>query len=57
MADMMVAAGIDAAGDIEIERADLALPLGIGKTFGDPLRDRNRPCRRQAAIVHARTGR
>ena len=31
MADVMMAAGIDAAGDLDAELADLALALGIGE--------------------------
>src|ERR1700732_2667671 len=38
MAHMMVAAGVDTAGDIEIEGADRRLALGMGKPVGAPLR-------------------
>ena len=31
MADMVVAAGIDAAGDLDLQRTDLVLPLRIGE--------------------------
>src|SRR6185437_15966248 len=39
MADIVVAAGIDAARNLDLELADLALPLGRGKPVRDRLRD------------------
>src|SRR3954454_11033934 len=56
MADMMMAAGIDAAGDVDLERPDLVLPFEIGKASRDRLRRRNRARRRQRAIVEAGAG-
>jgi hypothetical protein len=35
MADMVVAAGIDAAGDLDLQIADLALPLRIAEAVGN----------------------
>ena len=43
MADVMMAAGIDAAGDLDAELADLALALGIGEAAAEPLGDRESP--------------
>src|SRR5690606_3893092 len=42
VADMVVAAGIDAARNLDLEIADLGLPLGLGKGAADFLRDRDR---------------
>ena len=56
MADMMMAAGIDAAGDVDLERADLMLPLEIGEPSRDRLRDRDRAGGGQRAIVEAGAG-
>src|SRR5205085_1215354 len=39
VADVVVAAGIDAAGDLDLEIADLVLPRS--QTVGDALRDRD----------------
>ena len=39
MADMVMAAGIDAAGDLELQLADLALALERGEAARDLLRD------------------
>jgi hypothetical protein len=54
MADMVVAAGIDAARDLDVELADLALARQLGETMLDRLRDRDRARRRQRAVVEAR---
>src|SRR5215813_7340486 len=54
MADMMVAAGVDAAGDLDAELADLALALRIGEAGGDALGDGDRACIGEAAIVQPR---
>ena len=56
MADMVMAAGIDAAGDLDLELADLALALGIGKAAAEPLGDRDRAGIGEAAIVQAGAG-
>ena len=41
MTDMVVSARIDAPGDLDRERPDRLLPLGVGETFGDALRNRD----------------
>ena len=56
VADMMVAAGIDAAGNLDADRADLLLQARLGEALGDFLGDRNGSGGRQRAIVEARTG-
>ena len=56
MADVVVAAGVDAARDLDLQRPDVALPVEVGEGLGDLLRDRDRPRRRQRAVVHARAG-
>src|SRR5689334_5013136 len=56
MADMMVAAGVDAAGDLDAELADLALALGIGEALGDALGNGDRARIGEAAIVEPRAG-
>src|SRR5947199_5878269 len=38
MADMVMAAGIDAAGDVDEQLADIVLALEIGEALGDALR-------------------
>ena len=40
MPGMMMAAGIDAAGNLDLEFADLVLAVEIGEALGDVLRDR-----------------
>src|SRR5690349_2414653 len=56
VADMMMAAGVDAAGDVDLERPDLMLPVEIGEAPGDRLRDRNGARRRERAVVEAGAG-
>ncbi len=56
MADMVMAAGVDAAGNLDLELADLLLPLLIGEAGGDLLRDGNRAGIGQRAIVEAGAG-
>ena len=56
MPDVVVAAGVDAARDLDLQRPDVALPVEVGEGLGDPLRHRDRPRRRQRAVVHARAG-
>src|SRR5687768_5520956 len=41
MAGVVVAAGVDAAGDLDLQRADLLLPRGIGEPLGDTLGNGN----------------
>src|SRR5579863_5433465 len=43
VARMMMAAGIDAAGDLDLEFADVVLAIEIGKALGNALCDRDRP--------------
>src|SRR5258705_3333223 len=40
MADMVMPAGIDAAGDLDLQFAEIVLAFEIGKAFGDRRRDR-----------------
>ena len=40
MADVVMAAGVDAAGDLDLQLADLALPRRVGEALGDALGDR-----------------
>ena len=42
IADMMMAAGVDAARNIEFNLADVVLVIDIVEAFGDGLRDRDR---------------
>src|SRR5215469_13858464 len=56
MADMVMAAGIDAARDLDGELADLALALRIGEALAQALGDGNRARIGEAAIVQARAG-
>src|SRR5690606_27304928 len=56
MADMVVAAGIDAARDLDLEVANLALPLAIGEPLRDALRHRDRPRIGERAIIEAGAG-
>ena len=56
MADMVMAAGIDAAGDLDLQLADIVLARQIGEVLGDPLRHRDRARIGERAIVEARAG-
>src|SRR5271154_50436 len=56
MADMVMAAGVDAAGDLDLERPDRAGARAIAEALGKALRDRDRAGRRQRAIIEARAG-
>ncbi len=56
MPGVMMAAGIDAAGDLDLELADLVLAVEIGKASGDLLRDRNRARIGKIAIIEAGAG-
>ncbi len=53
---MVVAAGIDAAGDVDVQPADQVRRVVIGEAARDLLRDRDRARVRQRAVVQARTG-
>src|SRR5579862_500781 len=56
MADMVMAAGIDAARDVEMHLSDMMLPVEIGEALGEALRHRNRARRREPAIVEPGAG-
>ena len=56
MADMVMAAGVDAAGDLDLELADLALPRRVGEALGDALGDRNRAGIGERAVIEPRAG-
>src|SRR6185437_8088081 len=54
MADMVMAAGIDAAGNIDVQPADIPLQVEIGEPARDLHRHRNRTRIGEAAIIEAR---
>ena len=55
VADVVVAAGIDAAGDLDLQLADLALPVERRRSAREiSLRDRDRAGVGERAIVEAR---
>ena len=56
MAGMVVAAGVDAARDLELQFAHVALPFGIGETGGDFLGDGDGTRVGKAAIIQAGAG-
>ena len=56
MADMVMAAGIDAARDVDLERPDLLLAVEIGESARDRLRDGDRARGRERAVVEAGAG-
>src|SRR6202789_584192 len=56
VAGVMMAAGIDAAGDLDLELADLVLAVEIGEALGDLLRDRDRARIGEVAIIEPRAG-
>src|SRR5690606_15699864 len=56
MADMMVAAGIDAAGDLDLELADFFLPRLRAEALRNLLRHWNRARIGQCAIIEAGAG-
>ena len=56
MTGMVMAAGIDAAGNLDLEFADIMLAFQIGETLGDGLRDRDRAGIGEIAIIQARAG-
>ena len=56
MADMVVAAGVDAAGDVEENLADCMLPVEVGETLADHLRDRDAARGGERAVIHPRAG-
>ena len=56
MADMVMAAGIDAAGNIDVQPAEIALQIEIAEAPRDLLRDRDRARIGEAAIIEAGAG-
>ena len=56
MADVMMAAGVDAAGNLDLERADVARAGAVAEALGEALGDRDRARGRQRAIIEARAG-
>ncbi len=57
MADMVMAAGVDAAGNLDLQLADLAPARSASaESLGDLLRDRDGARIGQRAIVQARAG-
>ena len=54
VADVVVAAGVDAAGDLDLEVADRV--LARGEALGDALRDRDRAGVGERAVVEAGAG-
>ena len=54
VADVVVAAGVDAAGDLDLQLADLV--LARRQPLGDALGDRDRAGVGQRAVVEARAG-
>ena len=56
MADMVVAAGIDAARDLDLQIADIVPAVRIGETLADALRHRDRAGIGQRAIIQPRAG-
>src|SRR3954468_21824020 len=56
MTDMVMAAGVDAAGDVDVQPADQISQLVIGEAPGQFLRDRDRARIGQRAIVETRAG-
>ena len=54
MSGVMMAAGIDATGNLDLEFADVVLTVEIGEAFGDLLRHRNGTRVRQIAVIQPR---
>src|SRR3546814_1287240 len=53
---MMMTAGVDAAGNLELQFTQIPLTLGVGETLADLLRHRNRPRIGKAAIIKTGAG-
>src|SRR3546814_226171 len=53
---MMMTAGVDAAGNLELQFTQIPLTLGVGETLADLLRHRNRPRIDKAAIIKTGAG-
>jgi hypothetical protein len=56
MAGMMVAAGVDAAGNLDLQFADLMLAVEILESLGELLGDRDGAGIGQVAIIQSRAG-
>src|ERR1700722_2162822 len=56
MADMVMAAGIDAAGDIDVQAAEIARQVEVAEAPRDLLGDRDRARVGKTAIIQAGTG-
>src|SRR5262245_35319384 len=56
MADMVMAAGIDAAGNVDVQAAEIAREIEVLEPPRDFLRDRDRSRIGETAIIEARTG-
>src|SRR5579872_4746363 len=56
VAGVMVAAGVDAARDLDLELADVVLAIEVGEALGDILRNRDRARIGEIAIVETRAG-
>ena len=56
MADMVMAAGVDAARDLDLELADFMFQPEACEMRGDLLRDRDRAGGGQRAVIHAGAG-
>jgi hypothetical protein len=53
VAGVMVPAGIDAAGDLDLQRADLLLPAGFGEALGNALGNRDGAGIGERAIIQS----
>src|SRR3546814_1224022 len=51
-----MAAGVDAAGNLDLQVADLVLALQVAEALRDALGDRNGACVGEVAVVEARAG-
>ena len=54
MSDVVVTTGVDAAGDLQVQLADVLLVIQVSKTFADLEGDRNAPGVGESAEVEAR---
>lgn len=54
--DVMVAAGVDAARNIDMELANVGGTTVLPEAFGNALRNRDRACGRERAIIQAGAG-
>src|SRR5580658_4544320 len=56
MADMVMPAGIDAAGNVDVQPAEVARQVAVAEAARDFLRDRDRTRIGEAAVIEARAG-